>query len=59
MIEHGELWLRGFVATPDGQQMVRGEIRGALATTRGWAKTLAQQLLAQARNASSPLGACA
>ena len=28
--ENGELWLRGFVATPDGQRMVRGEIHGQI-----------------------------
>ncbi|HNM21867.1 MAG TPA: hydroxymethylbilane synthase, partial [Rhodocyclaceae bacterium] len=28
VIEEGRLWLRGFVATPDGREMVAGEIRG-------------------------------
>ena len=29
ILENGQLWLRGFVATPDGRQMVSGERRGA------------------------------
>ena len=27
VIDQGELWLRGFVATPDGTQMIAGEVR--------------------------------
>ena len=29
ILENGQLWLRGFVATPDGRQRVSGERRGA------------------------------
>lgn len=47
VIENDELWLRGFVATPDGQQMVRGEIRGAPGDDARLGDALAQQLLAQ------------
>ena len=28
LLDRGELWLRGFVASPDGRQMIRGELRG-------------------------------
>jgi len=47
IIENGELWLRGFVATPDGRQMVSGEIRGALGDDVRLGETLARQLMAQ------------
>ena len=47
VLDKGELWLRGFVATPDGKQMVRGEIRGAPGDDARLGETLAQQLLAQ------------
>ena len=60
VIEHGELWLRGFVATPDGKQMVRGEIRGAPGDDARLGETLAQQLLAQgAQGILAALGVCA
>ena len=60
VIEHGELWLRGFVATPDGKQMVRGEIRGAPGDDARLGETLAQQLLAQgAQRILAALGVCA
>ena len=38
-IEHGKLWLRAFVATPDGNRFARAELRGAPAdaTTIGLA----------------------
>lgn len=32
IVDAGELWLRGFIATPDGRQMTRGERRGAVHT---------------------------
>ena len=44
VIEAGELWLRGFVATPDGQRMVRGELRGAPEDDEALGLRLAQQL---------------
>ena len=44
VIENGELWLRGFVATPDGQQIVSGEIRGAPGEDEVFGGTLARQL---------------
>ena len=58
--ENGELWLRGFVATPDGQRMVRGEIRGAPDDDTRLGETLAQQLRAQgAQGILAALGASA
>ncbi len=60
VIENGELWLRGFVATPDGQRMVRGEIRGAPDDDTRLGETLAQQLRAQgAQGILAALGASA
>jgi hydroxymethylbilane synthase len=38
------LWLRGFVATPDGQQVVRGELRGRPEECEAMGLALAQQL---------------
>lgn len=32
IVDAGELWLRGFIATPDGRQVTRGERRGAVHT---------------------------
>ena len=42
-----ELWLRGFVATPDGGQMVGGDLRGVAADDEAIGERLAQQLRAQ------------
>ena len=44
IFDHGELWLRGFVATPDGRQMIRGELRGAPCDDEAIGRALAQQL---------------
>ena len=44
MIENGKLWLRGFVATPDGQQWVNGELWGAPIDDEALGLRLAQQL---------------
>ncbi len=43
-IENGELWLRGFVASTDGQRMVHGEIRGLPGDDAMLGETLARQL---------------
>lgn len=51
VIENGELWFRGFVATPDGQRMVRGEIRGAVGDDALLGETLARQLRDQGAEA--------
>ena len=45
--DKGELWLRGFVATPDGGQMVCGELRGRPADDDALGQGLAQQLREQ------------
>jgi hydroxymethylbilane synthase len=42
--ENGVLWLRGFVATPDGRQMVSGELRGAPDEDEFIGQRLAQHL---------------
>ena len=47
IIENGELWLRGLVATPDGRQMVRGECRGAPQDDESIGRNLAQHLRGQ------------
>ena len=48
VLEHGAngatLWLRGFVATPDGRQMVGGELRGAPENDEVIGQRLAQTL---------------
>ena len=44
MLQNGELWLRGFVATPDGRQMISGELRGAPGNADSIGRALAQQL---------------
>lgn len=44
VIEEGQLWLRGFVATPDGQAMVSGEIRGEPAADEALGLALAEDL---------------
>ena len=59
VIENGELWLRGFVATPDGQRMVRGEMRGALGDDVQLGEALARQLRDQGADAIlASLAAC-
>ena len=49
VLENNELWLRGFVATPDGLQMVSGELRG----TPDDDERLGQQLAARLRSAGA------
>ncbi len=45
------LWLRGFVATPDGRQMVSGELRGAPQDDESIGRRLAQALREQGAEA--------
>ncbi len=45
------LWLRGFVATPDGRQMVSGELRGAPEDGESIGRRLAQTLRDQGAEA--------
>ena len=49
--QDSRLWLRGFVATPDGTQMISGELRGPAADAEMLGKTLAAQLRAQGADA--------
>ena len=51
LLVNDELWLRGFVATPDGQHMVCGEIRGTPGDAARLGLALAQQLRAQGAEA--------
>ena len=51
VLENGELWLRGFVATPDGQQMVSAELRGAPEDDEAIGRILAQMLRDQGADA--------
>lgn len=44
VIEDGRLWLRGFVATPDGKAMVSGELRGDPADDEALGRQLADRL---------------
>ena len=47
LLKNGVLWLRGFVATADGRQMVSGDVRGAPADAENLGQELARQLRAQ------------
>ncbi len=51
VLENGELWLRGFVATSDGQQMVSAELRGAPEDDESIGRILAQMLRDQGADA--------
>ena len=45
------LWLRGFVASPDGRQVVAGEARGARDDDEALGRQLAEHLLARGADA--------
>ncbi len=51
ILEKGTLWLRGFIATPDGQQMLSAELRGAPEEDESIGRTLAQMLRDQGADA--------
>jgi len=54
IVDNGQLWLRGFVATADGQEMVAGEVRGEVgksADDEALGLQLAAQLRAQGADA--------
>jgi hydroxymethylbilane synthase len=51
ILEKGTLWLRGFIATPDGQQMLSAELRGAPEQDESIGRTLAQMLRDQGADA--------
>ncbi|WP_337843640.1 hydroxymethylbilane synthase [Rheinheimera sp.] len=46
LIEQNQLWLRGLVGQLDGSQILRSEVRGAVADAEVLGEQLAQQLLA-------------
>ena len=50
-VDNGILWLRGFVATADGRQMLSGELRGAPTDAEAIGQRLAEQLRAQGADA--------
>ena len=49
-IENGALWLRGFVATPDGRQRISGELRGELRGAPDEVESIGQRLAQQLRD---------
>ena len=49
IIDNGQLWLRGFVATADGKEMVSGELRGAVGKFADDDEALGRQLAATLR----------
>ena len=51
IIDGGQLWLRGFVATADGKEMVAGELRGTPAEDEALGRQLAATLRAQGADA--------
>lgn len=51
MLEGGLLWLRGFVALPDGRQLLAGELRGAPDDDEAVGRALAQMLRDQGAGA--------
>ena len=51
IIDNGQLWLRGFVATADGTEMVAGELRGDPAEDESLGRQLAENLRAQGAGA--------
>jgi hydroxymethylbilane synthase len=59
IMDNGQLWLRGFVATPDGKEMVAGELRGDPADDEALGVELAERLRAQGAGAIlAKLAAC-
>ena len=60
IMDQGQLWLRGFVATADGEAMVSGELRGDPAQDEALGRQLAAQLREQGADAIlQQLGLCA
>ncbi len=51
IIDGGQLWLRGFVATADGKEMVAGELRGNPVDDEALGRRLAETLRAQGADA--------
>ena len=51
VLENDRLWLRGFIATPDGRQMVAGDLHGAPEDDESIGRRLAQRLREQGADA--------
>jgi hydroxymethylbilane synthase len=51
IIDNGQLWLRGFVATADGTEMAAGELRGNPTDDEALGRQLAETLRAQGADA--------
>lgn len=49
IMDKGQVWLRGFVATADGQEMVSGEVRGVVGLVADDDEALGRQLAEQLR----------
>jgi len=58
VIDGGQLWLRGFVASVDGQEMAAGELRGDPAQAEALGRQLAANLRAQGADAILEKLAC-
>jgi len=59
IFDQGQLWLRGFVATPDGQEMVSDDIRGKPADDEALGRELAARLRTKGADAIlQKLAAC-
>ena len=58
VIDGGQLWLRGFVATADGKEMVAGELRGDPSADEALGRQLAETLRAQGAGAILEKLAC-
>ena len=51
LMREGRIWLRGFVARPDGSEIVRAQSEGAAAAAEALGKALAEDLRAQGAEA--------
>ena len=58
VIDNGQLWLRGFVASVDGKEMVSAELRGNPADDEALGRQLAETLRAQGADAILAKLAC-
>ena len=58
IIDNGQLWLRGFVASVDGTEMVSAELRGNPADDEALGRQLADMLRAQGAEAILAKLAC-
>jgi len=47
LLEDEKIWLRGLVASPDGQQVIAGEIHGVASNAQSLGNTLAEDLLSR------------